>query len=211
MEEKQAHPVIDEAVKNGVEHFVFTSVDRGGPGVSEKSPTDIPHFASKHRIEEYLKEKSAGTKTQWTILRPVAFMDNFAPGFMGKMFPAIWASSLGDKKPLQLISTHDIGVFAARVLEHPEEYEEKAVSLAGDELTLEQAKKVFKESIGYDMPANFGFLGSVVLFMVKEIGTMFKWFGDVGYGVNIAALRKEEPKLQDFGTWLKESSAFKQQ
>ena len=68
MEERQAYLVINEAIRNGVEHFVFTSVDRGGPSVSDKSPTDIPHFASKHRIEEYLKEKSTGTKTQWTYL-----------------------------------------------------------------------------------------------------------------------------------------------
>lgn len=211
MEEAQAYPVIDEAVKNGVEHFVFTSVDRGGPGISEKNPTEIPHFASKHRIEEYLKEKSAGTKTKWTILRPVTFMDNLAPGFFGKMFPAMWGASLGDDKALQLISVHDIGVFGARAFQNPEEYEGRAISLAGDDLTLSQAKKVFKEAIGYDMPATFQFMGSAIMFMVKELGIMFKWFADVGCGADIQALRKEEPKLQDFRTWLKESSGFKKQ
>lgn len=212
MEESQAHPVIDEAVKNGVEHFVFTSVDRGGAGVSEKSPTDIPHFASKHRIEEYLKEKTSGTKTRWTILRPVAFMDNLVPAFIGKMFPAMWGQSLGeDRKALQLISVHDIGVFAANAFQRPQQFEGRAISLAGDELTLAQAKKKFRDAMGYDMPVTFGFLGSAAMFMVKELGNMFKWFNDVGYGADIQALRKEEPKLQDFGTWLKESSAFKKQ
>ena len=211
MEEAQAQPVIDEAVKNGVEHFVFTSVDRGGPGISEKSPTEIEHFASKHRIEEYLKKKSAGTKTEWTILRPVGFMDNLVLGFNGKMFPALWGASLGNDKVLQLISVHDIGVFAARAFQNPQEYKGRAISLAGDELTLPQAKKVFKDVIGYDMPATFQFMGSALLFMVKELGTMFKWFGDVGYGADIKALRKEEPKLQDFGTWLRESSEFRKQ
>lgn len=211
MEEAQAHPVIDAAVQAGVEQIVFTSVDRGGAGVSEKSPTDVEHFASKHRIEEYLKEKTAGTKTQWTILRPVGFMDNLVPGFMGKMFPAMWNSSLGDTKPLQLISAHDIGVFAARAFEKPEEYKGRAISLAGDELTLSQAKEVFREAVGYDMPTTFTFLGSAVVFMVKEVGTMFKWFNEVGYAADIKALRKEVPGLQDFGTWLKESSEFRKQ
>jgi len=208
MEEAQAHPVIEASVKAGVEHFVFTSVDRGGPGVSEKSPTEIPHFASKHRIEEYLKEK-AGSKMAWTILRPVAFMDNLAPGFMGKMFPAMWNNSLGDDKPLQLISVHDIGVFAAKAFEKPEEYKGRAISLAGDELTLSEARKVFEETIGYAMPANFTFLGAAVMLMVKEMGTMFNWFRTVGYGADIPALKKEVPQLQDFGTWLKESSGFR--
>ena len=97
-EERQARPLIDEAIKNNVEHFVFTSVDRGGPATSETTPTDIPHFASKHRIEKYLKEQIAakGSKMQYTILRPVAFMDNLTPNFMGKGFTSMWAG-VGDK------------------------------------------------------------------------------------------------------------------
>jgi uncharacterized protein YbjT (DUF2867 family) len=209
VEEAQAGPVIEEAVKNGVEHFVFTSVDRGGAEKSDENPTEIPHFASKHRIEKVLKEKAAGSNMQWTILRPVAFMDNMTPDFMGKAFVAMWAG-VGDK-PLQLISCHDIGVFAARAFADPEAYKGKAISLAGDELTLEQAKKVFKETLGYDMPETFWFVGSGIKFMVKEMGTMFAWFKDEGYGADIPALRKEEPRLQDFGTWLKESSQFKKE
>ena len=210
-EEAQAQPVIDEAVKNGIEHFVFTSVDRGGPSISDENPTNVGHFASKHRIEKYLKEKSVGTKTQWTILRPVAFMDNFMPGFMGKMFPTMWAAGLRNDQTLQLVSVHDIGLFAAKAFQNPEEYRGRAISLAGDELTLPQAKRVFKEAMGFDMPTTFWFLGWALLFMVKELGAMNKWFVDEGYGVDIQVLRKEEPRLQDFGTWLKESSGFRKQ
>jgi len=122
MEEAQAEPIIDDSIKNGVEHLVFTSVDRGGPEVSEQTPTHISHFASKHRIEVQLKEKiaAAGSKMQWTILRPVGFMDNLVPGFMGKIFSSMWGG-VGDK-PLQLISVHDIGVFGAKAFENPAAY-----------------------------------------------------------------------------------------
>jgi uncharacterized protein YbjT (DUF2867 family) len=78
-QEEQAKPLIDASVANGVEHFVFTSVDRGGLGRSEQNPTNIPHFLSKHAIEEYLKKQSSGSKMQWTILRPVAFMVSGPP------------------------------------------------------------------------------------------------------------------------------------
>ena len=37
---------------------------------------------------------------------------------------------------------------------------------------------------------------------------MFNWFEKEGYGADIQALRKTEPSLQDFGTWLRDSSAF---
>jgi len=207
-EEAQAKALIDESIKNGVEHFVFTSVDRGGEGVSEKTPTEIPHFMSKHRIEEYLKEKTsaAGSKMGWTILRPVAFLDNLTPDFMGKAFASMWYG-LGDK-PLQLVSTHDIGVFAARAFNDPGAYNQRAISLAGDELTLDQGKKIFKEVVGYDMPETFRFVGTAINFMIKEVRAMFAWFKEAGYGADIPKLRMEEPELQDFSKWLKESSKF---
>jgi len=208
-EEAQAKPLIDAAIQNGVEHFVFTSVDRGGARMSENNPTNIEHFASKHRIEAYLKEQIAakGSKMQYTILRPVAFMDNLTPDFMGKGFASMWAG-VGDK-PLQLISCRDIGLFAARAFMDPEAYNGRAISLAGDELSLKQAKGVFKEAVGYEMPETFGLVGSGIKFMVKEMGHMFKWFKDVGYGADIPSLRKEEPQLQDFRKWLNESSGFR--
>lgn len=205
----RAKPLINASIDNGVEHFVFTSVDRGGPGRSEKNPTVIPHFLTKHNIEEYLKEKSSGSKMSWTILRPVAFMDNLTPDFMGKGFASMWAGV--GSKPLQLIACRDIGLFAARAFQNPKEYQGRAISLAGDELTLEQGKKVFKESLGTDMPETWGFVGAGIKMASKEMGTMFNWFAEEGYGADIKALRKEEPALQDFGTWLKETSGFKKQ
>lgn len=35
---------------------------------------------------------------------------------------------------------------------------------------------------------------------------MFKWLKEEGYVVDIKGLKEEYPELQDFGTWLKESS-----
>jgi len=196
LEVRRQKPLIDESIKNGVDHFVFSSLDRGGPGKSEKNSTDIQHFATKHRIEEYLKEESGnGSKMAFTILRPVCFMDNLTPDFTGRAF-AMWRG-VGNK-PLQLVSVQDIGVFAAKAFSNPE-YKGRAISLAGDELTLEQGKKVFKETMRYSMPESFGFVGTGIKFMKEEMGTMFKWFETDGYGADIPALRKEEPALQNLG------------
>lgn len=203
-EEAQATPLINASVEHGVPHIVFSSVDRGGG--DDQQETHLKHFASKARIEALLKQKTAGTKTQWTILRPTAFMDNLNPNFMGKAFAAMW-EGIGDK-PLQIVAVRDIGVFAAKAFEDPETYNGRAISLAGDELTFAQAEKVFKETLGYDLPKTWGFVGAGIKLMVKEMGDMFAWFKDEGYGADIQALRREEPTLQDFGTWLKESSPY---
>ncbi|KAK0111907.1 hypothetical protein ONS96_001174 [Cadophora gregata f. sp. sojae] len=62
-EDDQAMSLIDESIKNGVSHFVFTSVDRGGDVVSDTNPTEIHHFATKHRIEQYLKKRIRETRS----------------------------------------------------------------------------------------------------------------------------------------------------
>jgi uncharacterized protein YbjT (DUF2867 family) len=71
----QGKALIDESIKTGVKHFVYSSVDRGGNEVSWNVETPIPHFQSKYHLEHYLKEKAEGTSMGWTVLRPVAFMD----------------------------------------------------------------------------------------------------------------------------------------
>lgn len=91
-EELQSKALVDAALKHGVETFVYTSVDRHGAD-SETQDTDIPHFISKAHIEKHLREKCAGTQMTWTILRPVAFLDNIVQGFAGKIFPTAYVYS----------------------------------------------------------------------------------------------------------------------
>jgi hypothetical protein len=61
------------------------------------------------------------------------------------------------------------------------------------------------------MPETFGFIGSGIKYMMQEIGIMFNWFKTDGFGADIPALRKEEPKLQDLATWLRDTSGFRKQ
>lgn len=210
-EESQAIPLIDAAVSHGVKHIVFSSVDRGGDEKSWTNPTDVPHFKSKHNIEIYLRDKAAGDDASftWTILRPVAFLDNMNPGFFCSLFAAMWQKALSPSRKLQFISVRDIGIFAAKALTEPQEWKGKALALAGDSLTLEEAKAKFKEVTGKDLPQTFTFLGGALLWGIKDVGLMFEFFEKEGYGADIEATKKDVPSLQDFETWLKESSKWK--
>ena len=58
-EEAQGKALVDENIKRGVQHFVYASVERGGDERSWENPTDVPHFISKHRIEHYLRDRTA--------------------------------------------------------------------------------------------------------------------------------------------------------
>lgn len=206
-EERLAKSVVAEAIKAGVEHFIFSSVDRGGADRTDDNPTNVPHFASKHRAEVFLKEKSAGTQMQWTILRPVGFMENLTPDFKGRAFISIWAG-MGDK-PLQIVSVRDIGLFAAAAFANLEAYKGRAISLGGDALTVSQAAEVFKATCGYNLPKTFWFVGPLVKFIHKDLGSMFEFLRVEGPGTNFPKYEPGDPKLQNFATWLTETSGFK--
>ncbi|KAK3386339.1 hypothetical protein B0T20DRAFT_427297 [Sordaria brevicollis] len=210
-EEEQAIPLINTAVEHGVKHVIFSSVDRGGDEKSWDNPcSEIPHFVAKHNIELHIRNKAEKdpSKFSWTILRPVAFMDNFNPGIFCKLMTAMWRSALKPTTKLQLTSVHDIGLFAAEAFYNPTEYSGKALGISGDELTLDETREKFKKVTGKEMPETFTFLGTLMLWMVKEMGSMFAFFEKQGYGVDIAAKKKIVP-TEDFETWLKESSKWK--
>ncbi|KAJ9272187.1 hypothetical protein DTO212C5_1692 [Paecilomyces variotii] len=206
-EEQQGKGLIDESLRQGVEFFIYSSVDRGGEEASFNNPTNVPHFIHKHNIEHHLVDRADDSNMDWTILRPTAFFDNLVPGFYGKAFATSWQVSLKDK-PLQLVATSDIGYFAADAFLKPEEYKGKGVSLAGDELTYDEMAHIFQEKTGQPVPTTFRFLCSIFLASMKDFGYMFKWFHDEGYKANIPKLRETYPELKDFGSWLEKESQF---
>ncbi|KAH6644820.1 hypothetical protein C7974DRAFT_349930 [Boeremia exigua] len=205
-EEAQGKALIDAAIKHGVTHFVYSSVDRGAN--TDSDPTNVPHFASKHRIEQHLFQSAEG-KMSWTVLRPVAFYENLIPGFFGKIFTTSWIMHIKKNQKLQLIATSDIGFFAAEAFLKPEEFKNQKLSIAGDELTYDEFKAIFKQKTGQQLPTTFRFLAAGVHMMVKDLGLMFKWFGEVGYAADVQAARARNPNMKDFTTWLKEESEFK--
>ncbi len=208
-EETQGKALFDAAAANGVQQFIYTSADRGGPKNSKDDATNVPHFITKFNVEKHVQEKAAASTQDitWTILRPTAFYDNLTPDFAGKGFAAMW-KGLGDKK-LPMVSARDVGIIAARAFTSPEEFKSKAITIAGDELTYDEANEVFKSEFGKEMPTTFMFVGTAIKLAIRDMGMMFAWFKSDGMKADIPTLRKRFPELQDFRTWLKESSGFK--
>ncbi|PWN32763.1 NAD(P)-binding protein [Meira miltonrushii] len=188
--------VADVAAKYDVKHFIYTSVDQGG-----LPKTEVPHFEAKRFVEEYLAEKHA--QLPKTILRPVAFMDNFSTG--ETMFGKVMNTALVTltKVPIQLISATDIGEFAALAFENPSEYIGKTISLAGDELTPEQIQQTYQSVKGSKLPTTFSIFPKLITFLNKDMGSMFKFFNDHGYKADIAQLRQTHPELKTFEQYLK--------
>ncbi|RYP93523.1 hypothetical protein DL770_000407 [Monosporascus sp. CRB-9-2] len=191
-DEAQAIPLIDAAVEHGVRRIVFSSVDRGGDARSWDNPTSIPHFAAKHRIELHLRDACAAS----------------APGGAATTTMAGLRATMPPDRAMQLVSVRDIGRFAARALLDPGPWAGRAVGLAGDELTFVEAADIFRRIVGHDMPRLWAPLGRGVRWLVDDTGKSMDWFGRVGFGVNMEALRREDEQVQDFESWLRTSSGW---
>ncbi|EGU83177.1 hypothetical protein FOXB_06299 [Fusarium oxysporum f. sp. conglutinans Fo5176] len=193
-EVRQGKGLIDESIKAGIKHFVYSSVDRGGDEKSWKDATVVPHFKTKHEIEHYLRDSTANGKSpmNWTILRPTAFMENLEPGFATKVFLTMIRDTLKNK-PLQWTATEDIGFFAAEAFTDPQAWGKQAISLAGDEITFAQLSEAFEHATGGPAGTTFGLLGKALKYGVAELGIMVNWFRDEGYGADLAKVRQLNP------------------
>lgn len=220
-EEQQAIPLIDALVAHGVSHVVFWSVDRGGQHQSWDNPTDIESFAEKHRIERHLRDRGGEPDAAftWTILRPVCFMDNLDMHSFCGIFVSMWSLSLSPHRRLQLIARRDVGVWAAKAIgaslaRSPEArraspYANRAVSLAGDERTLTEVRAIFRRVVGSEPPWSWSILGRMTMWTLPVLSKVFAMYEREGGGVDVAALRAEEPWMLDLETYLRDYSGWK--
>ena len=202
-EERQGKAMVDAAVAHGVQHFVYSSGDRGGPARSDFDATNVKNFAAKYGIEKHLIAQAtlSPQKMTYTILRPVTFFENLTADVHGKGFARMW-EQLGDKK-LQFVSTADIGWFAAASFLSPAEHAGAAVTVVGDELTQPEADAVFRQVTGRPMPIAPCVVANTVKLVLRDsVGDMFRWFGESGYGGSVEACRETYPPIQDFRAWI---------
>lgn len=191
---RQGKNVADAAKAAGVQHLVYSSVGAAHRGMGQK------HFESKWIIEQHVHSLDI----PYTILRPVAFFDNFnwerAPILNGT-FNAI---GLRPEKERQLIAVEDIAVFAALAIANPEQYLGKTIELAGDALTESQLADMFAKVIGRPVklavPTGGGGWGDQ-----EEMTAMFSFFNGEAYDADIPALRKLHPGLLTFEQWLRKN------
>ena len=164
----------------------------------------VPHFESKWRIEQHIRELGLPA----TILRPVAFMENFlGPAIAKSMALGMFKAVVGTSKRVQFVSTYDIGWFAAWALENPGRHAGRVIRLAGDDLTVPEISETYRAVTGRAVRAAPipRFLPRVML--PKDLARMFYWIGESGFEADIAAVRREHPQLLSFRSWLERQQA----
>jgi uncharacterized protein YbjT (DUF2867 family) len=195
---KQGKLVADTAKAAGVQHLVYSSVGSAHRGMGQK------HFESKWIIEQYIHTLDV----PYTILRPVAFMDNHNWSRAYILNGTFSGNGTRPDKATQYIAVEDIGVFAALVFANPKEYLSKTLELAGDELTEPQVAEMFSKVIGRPVTLTLP-VGEWA--SPEETAAMASFFNGEGYDAEIAALRKLHPGLLNFEQYLRKNGWENQQ
>ncbi len=188
---KQGKAVADAAKAAGVQHLVYSSVGSAHRGMGQK------HFESKWIIEQYIHTLDI----PYTILRPVAFMENHNWSRAYILSGTYTGMGLRADKGVQNIAVEDIAAFAALAFTDAKFYLGKTLELAGDELTEAQAAEVFAKVIGRPVTLAAPQMGGGRA-PEEEMIAMFNFFNGEGYDADIPALRKLHPGLLRFEDYL---------
>lgn len=193
----QGKNVIDAAHKEGVKHFLYSSVG------SANMNTKLPHFEVKFELEKYLKASGM----PYTIIRPVFFFENFNSWFKPAEAEGKFVLNMAMKADtkLQMIATDDIGGIATLIFDDPEKYLGKEIEIAGDELSLKQMADAFSKNSGKEV-TYFEVPVDAVRANSAEVADMFQWFMDKGYDADINGLREIYPGLTSMSQWLQKSN-----
>lgn len=191
---QQLQTCIDAAQAAGVQHIVYSSVQRAG------DLAQVPHYAQKLRAEEYLR----GSGIPFTILRPVFFMDNFgADALAGNLLAGRLHAPMPPHVATQLVAVNDIGRAAASALAAPAAWAGKTLDLAGDALPWEEIAEAIGISIGrqvdfYPLPPEW-----VAESMGADYAAYYEWLWQEGFTANVADMAQVlgfQP--MDFATYL---------
>jgi uncharacterized protein YbjT (DUF2867 family) len=218
-ENLHAKNMAEAANEAGVNHVIWSTLEDTRKWISlddDRMPTlqgkyKVPHFDAKGESNVYF-EKSG---VPYTLLNTSFYWENFIyfglgpqKGPDGKLaitFP------MGDKK-LPGIASDDIGKCAYAIFKADKEYQGKTVSIAGEHLTGNQMAEGFSKHLGVevkynDVPASvyrsFGFPGA------DDMGNMFQFKADFETEYcgarNINAVKKLNPELLNFDSWLEKN------
>jgi uncharacterized protein YbjT (DUF2867 family) len=188
---RQGNHLTDAANRARVSHVVYSSVG------SADRHTGIPHFDSKAAVEEHLR----GSGVPYTIIRPVFFMENWL-GMKGMIDQGTITLPLSPETRLAMIAVDDIGGFAAMAFEHPGRWQGRAIDIAGDDLSMNEAARAFTRAAGREVRYRQIPWEQFEQQAGREMTTMFRWFESTGYDIDISAIRSEYPKLTGFERWL---------
>ena len=192
-EVRQGIMLADAAKQAGIAHYVYTSVG------SAHRKTGIPHFDSKWTVEQHIRQIGLPA----TILRPVWFMENFTT-FAKPSAEGVLMLPMKPARKLAMVALKDIGEFGAAAFLRPKDFLGQAIDLAGDELSMPETAALLTKAMGRPIRFQEFPMDQAEAAMGHDLATMFRWFNEVGYAIDIPALKQQFGiPLATFAEWMK--------
>ncbi|VEU39276.1 unnamed protein product [Pseudo-nitzschia multistriata] len=199
-EAKLGYNVVD-AIKqrsNQVKHVVYNS----GAG-ADAAPTKMQEFWSKVDVERYMEKELGPLKITWSVLRPVAFLENLDDQKNGNPLKKGKIKML--TKPniaVEYISCKDIGKGSAELLMHPELYAGQKIDAATCEHTGPELADILSEVSGTTCTYSMSVPRVILYLFVRQLYYLVTWIEQGGYDeTDIDAFKKVVPDCQDAKAW----------
>jgi uncharacterized protein YbjT (DUF2867 family) len=183
--------VIAAAKAAGVRQLIYSSGAAAAPDNGIKG-------AKKMQVE--LDIVASGVP--YTILRPVAFMENFDRQQARTAKSGI-SDSRDPDRMLHFIAIRDIGFLVGEALDHPDEWLDVAVNIAGDKMTVAAYVETFSEVMGREVIYNQMPLEEYLEIFPKPLRPLFRWYEEVGYSADVEGFRKRYPDLITLDQYLR--------
>ncbi len=186
-----------DAVKAaGIPHLLYSSVS----GADQN--TGIPHFDSKYQIEKHIIKLGLPS----TIIRPVSFCENMLmPRVKNSILKGKFVMPLDKDTVQQYITMHDIGIIGSKILQDPQPFMSKTLTIATDQMSMLELTQLFEEILARKV--KYQKLPGLItrLAMGKDLTKMFKWMdnNEFIFANDIQALKTTFPGLIDMRTWIK--------
>lgn len=169
IEQQFGYNFITAAENQDINHLVFSSA------MDAERTSDIPHFNSKHDIEQRLRD----SKSTGTIVRPAPYYQNFE-----EMMCAIRLGFLpfpfDRTAKVPLLDLRDLGTAVATIFNDPNLHDDKVYNLYESLYTLNELAEATTTVTGVKtMPVT---VPTAVVKWTKgaSIATMFEWFNRRG-------------------------------
>ncbi|ASY36319.1 MULTISPECIES: NmrA/HSCARG family protein [Streptomyces] len=182
-EKEQGVAIVDAAARSALPFLVMASVASADRG------TGIPHFETKAHTEKIL----AASGLPATVVAPTYFYDNVF-GELQEVADGEITMALPPDTRLQQVARTDLGRLVAAVLDDPARWRGQRIEVASDDPTpAEMARDIGRAAGGQvdyrEIPLE------AVASASPDMGAMFTYLAEVGYQVDIPALRAAFPEI----------------
>jgi uncharacterized protein YbjT (DUF2867 family) len=175
-EVRQGEAIVSAAAAVGLPWLILASV-------AAADRADVPHFASKARIEARLR----ASEVPWTVVAPSYFYENVL-GARDSIRQGVLPLPLPPNTPLHQLALADLGAVVAAILARRDQHLSQRVELAADAPTPEQMAAAFGVRAVQTPP-------QTVADRSADLAAMYRFLAGPGYGIDVAAVRRRYPEV----------------